>query len=266
MGWSEKLVIALVVAAAGFYAVMGIAIVVTALIERRPLKFLVPADPDDPLSRRLDVIISGAGASTSDGRDFNPYASSATHPYWETQVMTASRLGFSISRLFKNSQGGIYQNNAVLMVSPSRQILAVVRFGTTAKLRNEGTALYSALADGRYLVTWDRPSGGRTPGLYDGYMFYRADFAECVARHEERLNAAGNPPGHFSAETPLADYEAILARRASFLIENGQAYWVDPEHTAFRSTVKGALAMWLMTFDTKHIDRGAVAAHGMKNR
>jgi len=131
----------------------------------------------------------------------------------------------------------------------------VVRWGTTASIRNELTSLYSALDDGRYLITSDRPTGSRAPGLYDDLVYLGASFAQLVCRHEARLLASGKGVRHLSAENTLAEYEAILARRARFLIERGEACWVDPEQTTFRSTFRGALKLYFLTFSTGHVDQ-----------
>jgi hypothetical protein len=117
------------------------------------------------------------------------------------------------------------------------------------------TTLYSALDDGLYLITSDRPTGFRTPGLYDDQVYLSATFAQLVQRHEDRLNKSGKKVKRFSEDNLLRDYEAILEHRARFLVEQGDAYWVDPAQTAFRSTVKGALKLYALTFSTKHVDQ-----------
>jgi hypothetical protein len=155
--------------------------------------------------------------------------------------------------------GGIYQTYSVLTVSPSGHVLAVVHWGRTASIRNEKTVLYSQLEDGRYLITSDRPTGARTPGLYDDLVFLGADFEKLLTRHESRLRSSGQRIRHLSPENPLAELEAILEHRARFLVERGDAYWVDPEHTAFRSTLKGALKAYAQTLSLRHVDRSLSA-------
>ena len=146
------------------------------------------------------------------------------------------------------------------MVSRSGQTLAVIRWGTTAAIRNEVTLLYSDLEDGRYLLTSDRPAGTRTPGFYDDAVLWLADFDQLVGRHEERLRAPDQTTiGQFASETPLEAYMDILERRARFLVAAGEAYWVDREQSAYRSTLKGAIKTYALTFSTKHVDRSLAA-------
>ncbi len=252
MSPSWLLTVALCVALSA-YAALALAIIVTALVERLPTKVLTPAEPDDPERRRLDPPESDGGSFPSP--DFNPYASPGTIPYAETQIRAASRLAFSEPGLFKPFMGGIYKTYHVLMVSRSRRILAIVRWGTTARIRNERTALYSELDDGRYLVTSDWFIGDRNPGFQDDLVFPHASFEQLVDRHEARLGASGRNVRLLSAEDPLSEHEALHERRARFLVERGEAYWVDPEQSAIRSTLKGALKTYIRTLSHKHVDQ-----------
>lgn len=264
MGWVATIGLAIVLLAAGLYALLAIAIVVTALVERRPLKPLAPAEPDDPEWQKLGSIPSAAGSSPSPEPDPNPYTAPGTTTYAESQIRAASELGFSAPRLYKHAQGGIYKTHGVLTISPTRQVLAVIRWGTTGSIRNEGTILYSSLEDGRYLVTSDRPIGSRTPGFYDDQVFLGASFAQLVRRHEERMQASGKQIKRLPVDNPLAEYEAILERRARFLVDRGEAKWVDSGQTAFRSTLKGALKAYAMTLSTKHVDQSLRMPAGEK--
>ena len=72
MSWFETIILAVVVLAAGLYLLLGVAIIVTALVERRPVKSLVPADPDDPEWRKLGTMAAGQGGPGPRGPDSNP--------------------------------------------------------------------------------------------------------------------------------------------------------------------------------------------------
>jgi hypothetical protein len=255
MGWIVAIAMAVALVAVGLYALLGIAIIVTALVEPRSLKPLAKAEPNDPEWQKLGAVAWKAGSSPVFESDANPYEAPGTRSYAESQIRAAVQLGFSASHLYKHAKGGIYKTHNVLLVSPSREILAVVRWGTTGAIRNELTLLHSALGNGRYLVTSDRPAGSRTPGFYDDQVYWMATFSQLVHRHEKRIEASGRKTKSFSMENPLAEYEAILEGRARFLVAQGEAYWFDPEQTAFRSTLKGALRAYSLTFSTQHVDR-----------
>ena len=259
MSWFETIIVAVILLAAGLYLLLAASIIVTALVESRPVKSLVPADPDDPEQRKLGMTGAAPGRSECSDFDSNPYGAPGAKTYVEERVRAASQLGFTAPRLFKPVKGGIYKTRNALMVSRSGQILAVIRWGTTAAIRNEVTLLYSALEDGRYLLTSDRPTGTRTPGFYDDAVLWLADFDQLLRRHEERLFAINQPIGQFAPEAPLEAYMDILERRARLLVDRGEAYWVDPEQSAFRFTLKGALKNYGQTLSTKHVD-GSLAA------
>lgn len=240
MSWLETIIVGVVLLGAGLYLLLGVAIIVTSLVERQSVKYLAPADLDDPEWRKVGLIGSDHGPPGFPEADSSPSATAGSTAYPEPQFRAASRLGFAAPQLFKHAKGGIYKTYNVLSVSPSQEILAVFRWGKTASIRNEATVLYSGLGDSRYLITSDRPSGARTPGFYDDMVCPDATFDELVIRHEERLRDACREGMRFSREDPLADFEVILAERARFLVANGNAYWVDPGKTEFaqRSRVR----------------------------
>ncbi len=258
MSWLETIILGVVLLAAGLYASLGVAIIVTSLLERRPVKFLAPADLDDPERQKLGAIGSDRRTDDDWASDTNPYAAAGTSPFPEPQICAAVRLGFTAPLLFKHAKGGIYKTYGALLVSPSREILALFRWGTTAGIRNRGTVLYTELENGRYLVTSDRPIGSRTPGLYDEILYMDADFDQLFDRHKARIGAAGQGSKPFAAENPLAAFEGIHKARARFMVASGDAYWVDAEQTEFRSTVKGALKAYAQTLSTKHVDRSLI--------
>jgi hypothetical protein len=264
MSWLGTIILGVVLLAAGLYVSLAVAIIVTALLERRPVKFLTPAESDDPEWQKLAVIGSDRRPRDDPESDTNPYEAAGTAPFPEPQICAANRLGFSAPGLFRHAMGGIYKTYGALLVSPSREILAVFRWGTTAGIRNRGTVLYTELENGRYLVTSDRPTGSRTPGLYDEILYMDADFEQLVDRHEARIRASGQHTKPFSAENALAAFEAIHEARASFLVANGEAYWLDAEHTEFRSTIKGALKAYAQTLSTKHVDRSLVRPRSLR--
>jgi hypothetical protein len=242
------------VALLGLWLALQLAIVTTALIERRPVKFLTPADPADPEWGKLGMSATRAGSSAPPAPAVNPYAVPGSAPYAERQVRAAAELRFSPPRLFKHIKGGTYKTYSALMVSPTEQTLAVVRWGTLAKMRVDATLLYSALDDGTYLITSDRITGMRSPGIFNDLVYLDADFSQLVERHEERMLASGRKVKILAGSDPLAELEAIHADRARFLIEHGNAYWADPEETAFRSTFKGALSI-ATAASPKHVDQ-----------
>ncbi|HXY34774.1 MAG TPA: hypothetical protein VEI07_11140 [Planctomycetaceae bacterium] len=255
MGWLEIIGLGIAVVLVGFYVLTGVAIVVTALVERRPVRHLTPAEPDDPIWQTLGALGSGTGSPRPVSSEMNADATPQKSTYAETRALEALRLGFSAPRLFKHAKGGIYRTCCLLTVSASQQILAVIRWGTTGSIRDRVTMLYSVLDDGRYLVTSDRVTGSRVPGLSDDLVLPGAAFEQLFERHEARLQDCGENLRMFDPSNPLAGYETLQGQKASFLIARGDAYWLDPRETEYRFTLRGALQLYGQVFSTSHVDR-----------
>jgi hypothetical protein len=188
MPWVSTGVVVVVVAAVGLYLLLGVTIFVTHLIEKRPFRFLTPAPDDDP---GWSKIPDRAPKLEATPEAFNPYQSPGSAEYTETSNAAAARLGIAFHGLHVPVKGRIYQTRTALWVSPTRQILAVVGWGKSAAITEEKTILYTALDDGRFLVTSDKPTGAETPGLYENLYVLGADFDSLVRRHEARIYQSG---------------------------------------------------------------------------
>jgi hypothetical protein len=244
MNWVATVSLVVLATCVGLYLFLSVTIFVTHLVETRPIRSLTPAPADDPEWSKLP---SHAPAPAAAPDRFNPYEPPAPPGYAETMNRSAAGLGFTGHGLYAHAKGGTYKTHAAFWVSPSRATLCRVGWGTIAALNASRTILYTALDDGRYLVTSDKPTGAETPGLYEDMVVLGADFEHLARRHEERLRDSGRRAVPFEAEEALTDYEANMERRARFLVENGDAYFVDPSQSAIRSTIKGALKAFART-------------------
>ncbi len=257
-------VTSLVVAGVGLYLLLGLAIIVTHLVEKRPLRYLDPAPADDPEWSRLPE--NARRRATAEG-PFNPYEAPGAVGFDEATLSAAEGLGFVSQGLLRHAKGGTYRTHAVLLVPPGRQTLAVVTWGTVASINAEKVVLYSALDDGKFLVTSAKPTGADTPGLYENRVVLGADFGRLAGRHEERLRDCGRGALPFRSGDALTDYNAILERRARFLVGQGDALFTGPDQAAIRSTLKGALKAYLATLRVgKNIERDPTAAAASKVR
>jgi hypothetical protein len=254
VAWLGTILIALMGLAAILYGLLVITVFVTHLIERRPVRPMKPAAADDPAWAKLQPIDSIRAASSAG--EFNPFqAPGAGGDYASLRNSAAQGLGYAGQGLFTRMQGPPQKYYAALWLSSCRRVLAAVRWGTIGGLKANKTVLYSALENGRYIVTADGFTGAETPGLYDDSVLPDVDFDALVHRHEERLVESRQPVRQLHNEG-LAEYEAILERRARFLVEQGDAYFVDGEESAIRSTLKGAFnGVGRLFQPTRYLDR-----------
>lgn len=246
-----------VVLVVGLRLMLAVVTFITSLREKRPLKYLVLADADDPEHSKLPWSIARREPGTTSPTEFNPYeAPSSSADHASTTNAEAARLGFTFCGLYRHAKGGTYKSYNTLWLSPSRDTLAVVVWGTLARIDVSKTVLYSAFDDGRYLISASKFTGTETPGLYELAYFLGADFAYLLRRHDERLAASGRRVRPFPAGDGLAALEAIVARRSHFLVESGDAYFVDPEGSVISSTFKGASKLVLGSFRVpKNVER-----------
>ncbi len=244
----------LLILGAGFYALLGIAIIVTALVERRPLKYLTPLDENDPENQRLQAI-----AKTAVSRNRADFADDSLEdliaPYPDSRVRAATLLGFSTPQVFKHVKGGTYKTQTVLMLSPTLETLAVIRWGTIASLRTNATLLYSLFEDGTILLTSDRPIGSRIPGLQNDLVYQSANFDQLFRRHQLRLEESNKKILLLSQKDLLIALDRVLDRKVQYLFEHGEARWADKDQSSYKSTVKGAIKIYAQTFSTKHVDQ-----------
>src|SRR5438876_328702 len=83
----------------GFFLVLWVLIFTTHLIERRPVRYLVAAPPDDPDRAKLDP---KAAAAPRDETEFNPYASPQGTDYATRQNQAVAALGYTPHGLYRH--------------------------------------------------------------------------------------------------------------------------------------------------------------------
>jgi hypothetical protein len=233
----------IIVVAFGLYVLLGFVIFFTHLIEKRPVRYLKPAEADDPEHARLSYEAAAKMATLTD--DDNPYASPGAIDYATVQNAGLAALGYTSHGLFVSKKGGTYNYHTALWMSPDRRTLAVVVWGTLAKIKIDKTRLYTQLADGTCLITCDKIPGIDTPGFYELHVLQNCTLDQLVARHDHWVAASGKGAVPFDGPDGLANYESILVRREEFLVNRKDDYYLDPEKSVVRSTVKGAAKAYL---------------------
>lgn len=209
-----------IVIVGGLFAFFFVAIVLSALLEKRLIASFVRVNEAEL-----------------------PESSS----YEEKMSQAARELGFKPFGPYAHAKGGTYKMYCRIWVSPDRQVLAVVGWGTIARLPSNRTRLLSLLEDGRYLVTSDQFDECDLSGLSVQGILLKADFPALVEKQRQRIAESGLRAVPFTSADPLRDYEVHTARRAEALEERGLAYFLDPARTVWRYNVRGALAMYRQT-------------------
>ena len=145
-----SLLVLMALLALGFIALFCAFVFVTHLVEMRPVSDLVPAPGDDP--ERDKNLSTGTRAPTRSVSELNPYASPSRPDDATEQNRATAALGFTSHGLFVHGKRGQYKVHTALWVSPDRDTLVVIGWGTIAGLNASKTRLDSRLVDGHRLV------------------------------------------------------------------------------------------------------------------
>ena len=168
----------------------------------------------------------------------------APSPYADEMSSAAAAALFTWPGTFADGKGKLYRLRYDFFRSPTGDVLALVGTGTMASITMRTTWLYTLLADGRCLVTFDSPAGGQVDltGITQESLVEHRGFNGLPAAHRARVADAG-PVRPFSDTDPLRDLRAFRQGRTERLAALGYAAFLDGGRNVWRYSVKGALAL-----------------------
>jgi hypothetical protein len=156
---------------------------------------------------------------------------------------------------YLQGQGGIYQGRYDIWLSPDGDILVLVQSGTVAGIKIDKTVLYTAKADGRYVISSDKPTGVNAPGLFDNEIFWQMQLDWLLEGHRGRLRKLGGAIRPFPPDSGFASYREMRRRLVDHWIKGGEVAYREPEQATFRSTLKGACLAVFRSFKTPKVHR-----------
>lgn len=191
-------------------------IVAACLWEKRPIQpFYVPAEGEE-------------------------YGVSATAAVANQQ---AEALGFRHVVACHDGKGRLYRVRYDFWCAPDDKTFAVVGSGTVAGIPVNGVSFYSRKTDGRILCTTNDVGGQDVSGLEDQATWAKLPLASLFEKHARRLTESAVKP--FPPDSALAEYFDLRRRKADALVERSYAYYLDDGKTAWRYTLRGALAFYV---------------------
>lgn len=151
--------------------------------------------------------------------------------------------GFRPVGSFRDGKGRIYRIRYDFWLSEGGEILALVGGGTIAGVSVLNTWFHSLTTDGRCLVTLGAQNASEIDlgGLAVEALVAGGDFETLLAWHRRRIAATEVVP--YSEADPLGDHLDYRRRRTDGLVDRGYAFYADPDRTAWRYTLKGAVAL-----------------------
>ncbi len=155
----------------------------------------------------------------------------------------ATSMKFRHLGLFRDAKGRRYQIRYDAWLSPERDTLAIIGFGSVGPFRCKATWMYSLLSDGTGVFSTDSLSGlsNDDDGTIREQLVTNADLYELLVHHREFAAEASSPVTPFNASRPLDDLEAFRARRLARQVEWGLAVYQEGGQAVWRSSLKGAI-------------------------
>ena len=189
MHWLTWTIPAVVV---GFFLITFLAMTMTAVFEKRPIRELISFPAGDPLQ-------------------LSAYATAMNE--------SAKRMGFSSEGTFRHAKGGMYKTTDSIWVSPDRKIIAVVVGGSLARVAVRNTKLITRIGPNLYLNTADEFAGGDLAGVLQIQTVLNADFEELCKVHSARVAEAGERVVPFATHNLLEELQQIERSRVERLRE-----------------------------------------------
>jgi hypothetical protein len=170
-----------------------------------------------------------------------PYPPSA---YWTATRQDALQLGWQPAGDFATRKDTtVVRGLQSLFLSPDRLTIAAVISSSFAGAKLKKTVLRSKLTSGRVLESTDNPGVDDLSGVIERTMLWNAGMAELMELHARRLQSANSPALAFNPNAALEEFEQIDLNRGARWVMLGLAYWVNPQQTCIRMTVRGALRL-----------------------
>lgn len=168
-----------------------------------------------------------------------PYPPSS---YWKITRENARRLDLQPAGDFATRKNtSLVKGLQSLFVDQNRTIIVSVVSGATAGAQLKKTVLRTQLASGRILESSDESGLEDLSGLVQREVLLNAGVEELLEFHQRRVRAAASPVLPFNADA-MREFDRMDLDRGTRWVLLGLAYWVNPEKTIIRMTVRGTAA------------------------
>jgi hypothetical protein len=172
----------------------------------------------------------------------------------------AQRIGCRRGAVCHDAKGKLYRVRYDFWISPDDMTIASIGSGTVAMMPVFGIWLYSRTTEGRSLCTTNERGEQDISGVEDQQTWLKLSFRKLFNIHQTRLatlqaRSATPEPAPFSTDSPLIGFFEIRRRKADALVARGYAYYVEPDRMAWRYTLKGAMAFYLLAVIVRPLGR-----------
>lgn len=161
--------------------------------------------------------------------------------YFTVMNQLAAQAGFLPCGEYRaNREGKLSQVRAALWISPDALTVAVVAGGKVASVRYRKTLLFSRLRTGKTLLTIDDFTVNDLSETRDTRLILHADFLELAKAHAGRVRLVSDLVEPFAHENVLQQLDQMEAERVRQIVALGCGRYLDPSHSTWRHTFRGA--------------------------
>ena len=163
------------------------------------------------------------------------------NPYFTVMNQLAAQAGFvPCGESRANRNGKLSQVRAALWISPDASTVAVVAGGKVARVRYRKTLLFSRLRTGKTLLTIDDFTVNDLSETRDTRLILHGDFLELAKAHAARVRLVSDLIEPFAQEKVLHQLNEMEAERVQQIVALGCGRYLDPSHSTWRHTFRGA--------------------------
>jgi hypothetical protein len=162
--------------------------------------------------------------------------------YASGHVAEASAAGFKLLGWVRDVKGPTYRVNYAMLVSPERDIFAVIGAGTILKMPLTATWLHSPTVDGRSFYSTDQQTGVQIDlsHHWTNQLVPTRSFRELLAKHRNWLKINQVPPRLFTLDRELEEFRAAREDHYRCMEQAGLIAFTDLSGRYFRFTLLGA--------------------------
>jgi len=157
-------------------------------------------------------------------------------------VREATESGFSFLGWARDSRSATYRLLYAMLVSPDRDIFAVVCVGTMLKIPFQATWLYTPASNGQTFCSTSNQSGVQIDlsGNWKNQLAPAWNFAGLLPRHQDWLRSLNVIPRPFTRGREFAEYRTLREGHFRHMERAGLIRFTDASCTFFYFTLTGA--------------------------
>ncbi len=157
-------------------------------------------------------------------------------------VNDATQSGFSFLGWARDNRSATYRLGYAMLVSPDRDIFAVISVGTMLRIPFQATWLYTPTSNGRTFCSTDSQAGVQidVSRNWVNQLATEPAFSKLLQKHKEWLRSLGVLPRPFTRDREFSEYRALREQHFHAMERAGLIRFTDGSSNSFYFTLPGA--------------------------